>query len=310
MSKKKFRKDLSIIIVNWNGKKLLEQCLKSIIKYTVNIDFEIIVVDNNSSDESISFLNSEYPDVKTIVLKSNTGFAHANNVGFREANGRYVAILNNDTILIEDIFIPCINYLSDNPNTGAIGPKLINEDYSRQFSTGRFPTIKTEISESFFLKRIPLVNRIFPGRYHYKPVEDTSQVEWLSGACIVFPKAVLDKTGYFDDNYFMYMEDIDIAKKIKSLGKVSVFLPDIRLIHIQNKSFKSINKDVLKLVAKSEYFFFSRHYNVATSLLLKSILYTGHLLRFVIFLFAFIFTFTNENKNRVKYFLTRLKIEL
>jgi N-acetylglucosaminyl-diphospho-decaprenol L-rhamnosyltransferase len=227
--------DLSIVILNWNVRDLLERCLASL--QSERSVLEIIVVDNASRDDSVAMLRARYPDVKLIANTVNRGFTGGNNQGIEASRGRCVMVLNPDTEVLGDALDQLVSYLDGHPDVGAIGPQLLNPDRSIQSSRRRFPTLATAFFESTWLQGLA-PRRILAHFYMDDvPVSPAHEVDWLSGACTVFRRAVLDGVGLYDaQTFFMYSEELDLCRRIKAAGWRIVYLPEAQVVHYVGKS--------------------------------------------------------------------------
>jgi len=227
--------DLSIVILNWNVRDLLERCLASL--RSRRYVLEIIVVDNASHDDSVAMLRAKYPQVEVIANTTNRGFAVGNNQGIEASRGRYVMVLNPDTEVLGDALDQLVSYLDGHPDAGAIGPQLLNPDRSIQSSRRRFPTLATAFFESTWLQGMA-PKRILARFYMDDvPVSPAHEVDWLSGACTVFRRAVLDGVGLYDaQNFFMYSEELDLCRRVKEAGWKIVYLPEAQVMHYVGKS--------------------------------------------------------------------------
>jgi len=252
---------LSIIIVNYNVKYFLEQCLYSVQRAIGDIHAEVIVVDNNSTDQSVAYLQKIFPWVVFIANKENTGFAKANNQGWQMAAGEYVLFLNPDTVLGEDCLKESISVLQNNGQIGALGIRMI--DGGGRFlpeSKRGFPTPRTA-----FYKLSGLI-KIFPhsktiGRYYlgHLPEKSNNEIDVLTGAFMMVRKNVLQQTGGFDERFFMYGEDIDLSYRIVQAGYKNYYLANCSIIHFKGESTK---KDILytKLFYKAMRIFVEKYY--------------------------------------------------
>lgn len=231
---------LSVIIVNYNVKYFLEQCLFSVFKSLSGIEAEVIVVDNNSVDGSEVMVRSRFPQVKLIVNRQNVGFAKANNQALFEAKGAYALLLNPDTVLEESTLRQCLDFMEKHPEAGALGPKMID-------GKGRFlPESKRGLPtpEVAFYKIFGLI-RLFPkskrfGRYYlgHTSIDETQEIEILTGAFMFIRKSVLDQIGFLDEEYFMYGEDIDLSYRILKAGYKVFYFPETSIIHYKGESTK------------------------------------------------------------------------
>ena len=226
---------LSVIIVNWNVRDLLRECLRSIEVGKGDLSLEIIVVDSASSDDSVTMVRSEFPWVRLIPCAENVGFPRGNNIGLKEARGDYLLLLNPDTVVLDDALAALVAFLQANPDVGAVGPQLLNSDGTVQSSRRRFPTIATGFFESTWLEGMaPGVLR----RYYALDLPDdaTADVDWLTGACIMVPRSAYEAVGGMDEGYFMYSEELDWCRRIKESGRRVVYYPATRVIHHVGKS--------------------------------------------------------------------------
>ena len=227
--------DLSIVIVSWNVRDLLRRCLASIFAARLP-GLEVIVVDNASGDGSAEMARGEFPAVRLIANARNAGFPAGNNQGFAAARGRFLMTLNPDTEVIGNALAEMIAYLDAHADVGALGPQLLNPYGSPQSSRRRFPTFTTALFESTWLQGF--APRRVLRRYYVDDVSpDLIQaVDWLTGACIAVRREVLEALGGFDESFFMYSEELDWCRRIKSAGWKVVYLPAAKVIHYAGKS--------------------------------------------------------------------------
>src|SRR3989338_823868 len=211
--------DLSVIIVNWNTKKLLGNCLKSIFKFTEDVNFEVIVVDNGSEDGSQKLVRQKFPQVKLIPNRDNLGFTRANNQGIKIAKGKYILLLNSDTYLIENSFSKLIKKAQSLPNLGVLAPQLLNEDRSIQQSVGFFPNLPQVLFWMTFIDDLPGGQHLNPYHVDHDSFYNKDQnVDWVTAAAILVPMVVINKVGGLDEKIFMYGEDVDLCYRIKKSG--------------------------------------------------------------------------------------------
>ncbi len=228
--------DLSIIIVSWNVRDLLQSCLASIEVGKGELTIETIVVDGGSTDGSPEIVQTTFPQVKLIARRDNVGFPKGNNIGLAEANGRYLLLLNPDTEVVEGAFSTMVAYLEANPDVGVVGAQLLNSDGTVQSSRRRFPTIATAFFESTWLQ--PFAPKNVLRHYYAEDIADdeTADVDWVKGACLMTRQRVLEQVGPLDADYFMYSEELDWCKRIKLAGWRVVYLPEAKIIHHEGKS--------------------------------------------------------------------------
>jgi len=229
------RTDLSIVVVNWNVRDLLRRCLDSIYKAGA-LRLEVIVVDNASSDGSAEMVRAEFPAVVLFSNAQNVGFPAGNNQGFAAARGRYVMTLNPDTEIVGDALTRMVAYLAAHGDVGALGPQLLNSDGSVQSSRRRFPTFATALFESTWLQGIAPHGVLARYTMDDRPAGMTQEVDWVTGACILVRRDALESVGGFDEALFMYSEELDWCKRIKSARWKIVYLPEAKVIHHTGKS--------------------------------------------------------------------------
>jgi GT2 family glycosyltransferase len=224
--------DISIIIVNWNSKDLLLNCLGSIFKTVHGICFEIWLVDNASTDGSVESVQTLYPDLYIIKNETNLGFAAANNLAFRKMNGRYALLLNTDTVLTEDAVKKLYDFMESTPQAGLACGQLLNQDDSRQNSIANFPSLLSLLCNETLLRI--LFPRKFPSKrqIHVSPVEIDSCI----GACMMARKQAMDEVGLFDERYFFFFEETDWARRMKDSGWKVYFVPDAQIYHSQGQT--------------------------------------------------------------------------
>ncbi len=253
---------LSIIIVNYNVKYFLEQCLCSVRKAVLGIDVEIFVVDNHSIDGSIEYLQPLFPEVSFIVNEKNLGFAAANNKALLHAKGEYILFLNPDTLVPEDCLADCISFLENDETTGAAGVRMID-------GRGKFlPESKRSFPSpliSFF--KLMGLSSLFPrsrffNRYSLGWLDETKnyETEVLAGAFIMVRKQVLDKTSGFDESFFMYGEDVDLSYRIRKLGYKNYYLGEDCIIHFKGESSRKGSLNYVLMFYSAMKIFVNKHY--------------------------------------------------
>lgn len=237
--------DLSIVVVNYNVKHFLEQCLYSVYKAVKNIDAEIFVVDNNSVDGSCTMVKEKFPEVHLIENKENLGFSTANNQAIKISKGRYVLLLNPDTFVQEDTLEKCLKFSDEHPDMGGLGVKMIDGkgDFLPE-SKRSLPTPAVSFYKIFGLASLFPKSKTF-GKYHlgFLDNDKTHKVDVLAGAYMFLRKSVLDEIGLLDEAFFMYGEDIDLSYRITKAGYSNYYYPDTPIIHYKGESTKkgSIN---------------------------------------------------------------------
>jgi GT2 family glycosyltransferase len=254
---------LSVIIVNYNVKYFLEQCLLSVRKAIKGIEAEVFVVDNNSVDNSVQMLIERFPEIKLIANKENLGFSKANNQGIAQSDGEYVLLLNPDTIVEEDTFTKILLFMDTHPDAGGLGVKMV--DGKGKFlpeSKRGLPTPAVAFYKIFGLSRLFPRSKRF-GRYHlgYLDKDMIHQVEILSGAFMLLRKEALDKTGLLDETFFMYGEDIDLSYRILQAGYNNYYFPLARIIHYKGESTKKSTVNYVKVFYHAMIIFANKHFS-------------------------------------------------
>ncbi len=253
---------LSIIIVNYNVRHFLEQCLHAVQRAMEGIDAEVWVVDNNSVDGSVGAIREKFPRVKIIENHQNLGFSKANNQAIKMSGGRYVLLLNPDTVVEEDTFKKCIEFMDAHPDAGALGVKMI--DGKGEFlpeSKRSLPTPMVSFYKMFGLSSLFPRSRRF-GRYHlgYLDREKTHRVDILAGAFMFIRKETLEKTGLLDESFFMYGEDIDLSYRITEAGYHNYYFPGTTIIHYKGESTKKGSLNYVKMFYQAMIIFAGKHF--------------------------------------------------
>ena len=231
---------LSIIIVNYNVKYFLEQCLQSIELASKKIKKEVLIVDNNSTDGSSLMVRKKFPKFKLIENKKNVGFSKANNQAIKKAKGKYILLLNPDTILEEDTLKKCLDFFKIKKSAGGVGVKMIDGNGNFLPESKRsFPSPTIAFYKIFGLSFLFPKSKKF-GKYHlgFLDKNKVHEVDVLSGAFFMTKKSILNKVGLLDENFFMYGEDIDISYRIKLAGFKNFYFPKTRIIHYKGESTK------------------------------------------------------------------------
>lgn len=254
---------LSVVIVNYNVKYFLEQCLHSVRKAARNIDCEVFVVDNNSVDGSVVMVREKFPEVKVIANTDNRGFSRANNQAIKVAAGEYVLLLNPDTVVEEDTFAKIVRFMDDQPDAGGLGVKMV--DGKGKFlpeSKRGLPTPAIAFYKIFGLASLFPKSKTF-GQYHqtFLDPDNIHQVDVLSGAFMLIRKSVLDKIGGLDEEYFMYGEDIDLSYRITQQGYKNYYFPETRIIHYKGESTKKSSINYVLVFYQAMIIFAQKHFS-------------------------------------------------
>lgn len=256
---------LSIIIVNYNVKYFLEQCLFSIEKAIAGIDAEVIVVDNNSLDDSIAYLLDRFNRVRFIKNDANYGFAKACNLGLSASTGEFVLFLNPDTIVPENALSKCLHFFYKTSDAGALGVRML--DGSGRFlkeSKRSFPSPATSLYKLFGLSRLFPRSKLF-SKYHLGDLDEHQlhKVDVLAGAFIMVKREILQKVGTFDEKFFMYGEDVDLSYRIQKAGYSNYFFPDVEIIHFKGESTKKGSLNYVRMFYNAMSIFVKKHYGGA-----------------------------------------------
>ena len=271
--------DLSIIIVNYNVKEFLLNMLDSVQKATKTISAEIIVVDNASDDGSVESIKEKFPSVKLIVNEKNVGFGAANNIAMLHASGKYFLLINPDTIVREDTFTKMISFFEQNPEAGIAGCKVLNADGSLQLACRRgFPGPWTSFTKVMGLSTLFPKSRLF-ARYNltYLDENKTYEVDAVSGAFMMLRKEVYDKIGGFDQEFFMYGEDLDLCYRTQQAGYKVFYVHSTEIIHYKGESTKRSSMDETKVFYDAMHLFVRKHFS--SSFVVESILQSAILFR-------------------------------
>jgi len=266
--------DISIIIVNYNSRQLLKACIHAVKKASENRRTEIIIVDNNSTDESKKFLEDHFPD--SVFNSQNIGFAKACNQGLEKASGKYILFLNPDTIISIDSLEQCISFFLSHTDAGAIGVRMINEKgkFLKESKRG-FPSPAAAFYKLFGF------SFLFPGskyfsRYYmsHLPEKENNPIDVISGAFMMIRKEVLDQTNNFDESFFMYGEDIDLSYRIMQAGFQNYYLGKITITHIKGGS-TTFNREQIRRFYGAMNHFVKKHYAGKKPALFVFMLYAG-----------------------------------
>ena len=279
--------DVSVVIVNYNVKDFLSQALRSVYRAAEGLTIEVFVVDNNSIDDSVEMVKREYPDVLLTSNSENAGFGAANNQAIRAANGRHILILNPDTIIQEDSLRAMLDFMTEHPDCGALGCQILNPDGSFAPESRRsFPT-----PQIAFYRMIGL-SSLFPhskkfGKYNltYLPRDVACEVDALSGSCMMVRKQALfgddsaEGSGLFDEDFFMYGEDLDLCFRIQKAGWKVWYTPDTQIIHYKGESTKKGEIKYVKLFYGAMLLFTQKHLEFQHSTFLSAVLRAGIVFR-------------------------------
>ena len=260
--------ELSVIIVNYNARGYLENCLESLFENTRLRPIEVWVVDNASSDGSVEMLRERFPQVQVIESNENLGFGAANNEAMRRAGGRYKLLLNNDTIVHPDAIDTMVRIISERPRVGVLGPLLRNEDGTVQISYGNRVSFFSELSQKRLSARYqaghPKARKVVESRSR-----EEAHPDWVTGACMMLQAELPEEVRFFDENFFMYLEDVDLCERIRQYGFQVLYSPEAELTHLRGKSVEVNSERVALEYRRSQLYFYSKHYGRTGVRLLK-----------------------------------------
>ena len=243
---------LSVVIVNYNVRELLSECIKSVNTALTGIDGDIYVVDNNSSDGSVDYIRDHFPDVHVIANSDNQGFAHANNQAIRQTNSDYVLLLNPDTVVFEDTLRGCVDFMDAHPQCGGVGVRMLTREGTVAPESRRaIPTPWVA-----FLKMLGFTRKYYMS---HLPWDKPGQIEVISGAFCMLRHKALDQIGLLDEDFFMYGEDIDLSYRLLKGGWENWFLP-YDIIHYKGESTQKSSFRYVHVFYQAMLIFFRKHY--------------------------------------------------
>jgi len=300
MDEKNNKIDVSILIINFNSFEILSQCVDTFTKYAEGFTYEIIIIDNNSRDDSFVKLKKRYPYFRFIQNKNNLGFGKANNIGLSVAQGEFVLFLNNDVIFLENSVLKLLNFLRSKNEKILIAPRLLNSDGSIQYSAYRFQNLWLTFTTSFFLYALFPRSKYFNKYYLInRGGLQVQEIDTITGAFIMGKREDLLALGGFDEYFFFYGEDNDLCKRFREKGGKVIYYPKTKVIHLKGGSntsswFSEKNHSIAYLKL------FKKYYSFPERILAYIFHYTGIFLRILLLSIKFIFTFRNDVKTALK----------
>ena len=233
---------LSIVILCWNDRKVIADCLQSIFERQSTEELEVIVSDNGSTDGSVEFVREHYPRVRVIENGTNLRFAKGNNIGIRESSGHYVLILNPDTLIHGDALEQMVVCAERHPEAGAIGCRVLNADGSYQGSARPFPTVWRDCIAALYLRSLAYLSDAFiSDRYVRWSGDSERTIDWQSGCCLMVRAELLKQLGGFDEQFYYYFEDVDLCHRVWDAGYSVVYTPNATITHLSGQSIKSFH---------------------------------------------------------------------
>ncbi len=264
--------DVSVVIVNWNTVDILRDCLNSIYKETRGITFETLVIDNASSDSSVHMVRNEFPNTILIANKDNRGFAAANNQGLRQAQGRYLLLLNSDTLILDGAIQKTVRYADAAEGVGVLGCQVWENETTIQYTCFRFPTPWNLFCVITGLAKLAPKSRLFGGdRMREWDRRDEREVEVVSGMFMLVRRAAFEQVGYLDESFFIYCEEADWCYRMKKAGWRNVFWPGARIVHRDGggKSTEKVNIKMEVQLVRSTLFYIRKHYGPVSEALVR-----------------------------------------
>jgi GT2 family glycosyltransferase len=277
--------DLSILIVNWNTRDLLSQCLFSVYAHPPAGSFEVIVVDNASADGSAAMVRRCFSQITLIENDQNPGFAAANNQAIALSRGRYLLLLNPDTIVYPGALSALITFMDQNPAAGAAGSMLLNPDGSLQPSCHPEPTLTRELWRLFHLDKLKPY-ALYP--METWPADQPREVDTIQGAALLIRRSVVDEVGLLDDRYFMFSEEVDWCVRIRRAGWPIYWVPQSRVIHFGGQSTGQVATAMFVQLYRGKLQYFRNHYGAIHGLLYKGELLLAAAARLLVIPFAWL----------------------
>jgi GT2 family glycosyltransferase len=270
--------DLSIIIISWNVANLLAECLDSVLAKMPDLSkVEIIVVDSASSDDTVKMMVERYPQVKLLAQQDNLGFTRCNNIGLATANGRYLMLLNPDTVILGTALTDMMAYLDMNPDVGIVGPHTLNTDGTPQATRRRFPTLAVGFFEGTWLQGYAPSSIL--NNYYVADQPDTGifDVDWVQGSALMARREVYAQIGGLDEGYAMYSEELDWCKRAKNAGWRVMYLGTTQIIHHGGKSTEQVGARKLIHFQQSKLRYFRKYHGWVVAQLLRAFLIFNYL---------------------------------
>ncbi len=284
---------LSIVIVNYNSSPFLKRCLTSLYQSNPSTPFEVLMVDNSSPDDSVGMVRREFPQVILIENRENIGFARANNLALQRCLGDLVLLLNPDTVLLPGSIDTLVKVMQRDKGVGILGCRLLNEDGTLQLSWGRMVNLTNEFWQRLTSRRYEKGGRLIK-QYLEKKSRQPHHPHWVTGACMLARREALEEVGNFDQNFFMFLEDVDLCHRIRKRGWEVMYTPSAEVIHLRGKSMETDRKRAMKAYRKSQLYFYRKHYGWGRWTMLKLYLIGKFTLSMLASRLAYIITKQNK----------------
>lgn len=251
---------LSILIVNWNTRNPVIQCVTSVLRNAPSFEYEAVIVDNNSEDGSFEALRAEFGNIRSIKLlrsAENLGFAKGNNLAYANSRGEYVLLLNPDAEIRDSALQKLVDYMDKRPSVGVVGPKLLDPDGTLQPSVRRFPGVWSSVLVFSGLHRVLRPRKYLMDDFDY---QTTVEVDQVMGAALLTRRRLIEQLGFLDENFWLWYEEVDFCKRVKDAGYKIMFYPEAVIVHEGAKSFSQMSVYARKkTVAKSLLYYFRKH---------------------------------------------------
>lgn len=260
---------LSIIVVSWNTRDILADCLCSVYEHPPTVPFELIVVDNASSDGSADMVRQQFPQARLIASEENLGFAQGNNLAVPLCQGEHILLLNPDTVVKPHALQTLVDFLDQHPQAGAVGSMLLNPDETLQPSCHPAPKLSRELWRLFHL------DTVYPyGRYHMHrwSTSQPREVDVIQGASLLVRKEILDKIGFLDGDYFMFSEEVDLCFRLQKAGWKLYWEPASQVIHLGGQSTRQVATEMFLQLYLGKLKYFRKHYGARAGAAYKLIL--------------------------------------
>ena len=273
--------DISVVIVGWNAKHYLELCLQSLADAPPRRSMEVIVVDNASSDGTAEMIEAKFPQVKLIRSRENLGFSKGNNVGIRQCQGRYIALVNPDVIVFPDCLDALADFLDHNPKVGNVGPRVLNPDMTMQSTCRKSPTLWNNFCSATGLATKFKNSKFFAGEHmFYFPHDRTLAVDVLVGCFSMIRRETFSQVGLLDEDLFMYGDDVDWCRRCWQAGWQVVFFPGARAIHDRGKITAAYPVRFAVAQQRSVLLYWRKHHGFWGELGIRSIIFCHHVARY------------------------------
>lgn len=286
--------DVSIIIVSYNVKDLLKNCIESVLKFTSGLKYEIIIVDNASSDDSPSYLSSlsDVSNLKVILSKENGGFAKGNNLGIKQATGKYILLLNPDTLFLENTLKVMFSWMESHTDVAVSSCQLVDLEQKISPTGGYFPNLFNVAVWTFFIDDLPIISKFVKsyhpdmGPFHKNKIIYQKEFfpDWVTGAFYMIRREAIEKTELFDENIFMYGEELEWCMRFKQAGWKVGYTPITKIIHLERKSSGGLPRNAVLGEFKGLKYIYGKHFPGWKQMVLGTLLDIAAFLRIIFWL--------------------------